>query len=397
MNQKTVCVALVGMGWAGAMHAKAYSHVYGVNVRRKTVCALEENVPEFAAKHDFESWTHDFAEVLWDPEIDVVDISTPPFLHRDMIVRAMRAGKHVICEKPLTGYFGMADDEKPIGSVSKEKMLREVRLAVNEIEAVQRETGSRFFYSENWVYAPPFIRACELIRQKGTTIVQMDSIAGHKGSPAAYVKYWEKSGGGVLTRNLIHPLSAAIFAKRLEMEARGLEYGVRSVYCDCSQVMKGIENRHIEADPVDTEDWAHVVITFNDGTKATLTSGDTFVGESVTTFDMYGNDAVFKCKFSQADLLDVYFSDEDGIEDAYFVEKNDTNIGHHKAIVSEEIIRGYYGEIQDFMECLRDSREPVSGIQLAREAAELVQVAYLSAEKNRTVFLCEIEQSPFME
>ena len=72
---------------------------------------------------------------------------------------------------------------------------------------------------------------------------------------------------------------------------------------------------------------------------------------------MYGNDAVFRCRFSQADLLEVYFSDNRGIEDEYYVEKNDTNIGHHRAIVSEEIIRGYYGEIQDFMECLRDGRE----------------------------------------
>lgn len=390
MNDKPICVALVGMGWAGAMHARAYSHVYGVNVRRKTVCALEENVPEFAASNDFEGWTHDFETVLTDSEIDVVDITTPPFLHKDMIVRAMRAGKDVICEKPLTGYFGLSDDQKPIGAVSKEKMLQEVRRVIDEIEAVQKETGRRFFYSENWIYAPAFLRACALMLQKGTTLVQMDSIAGHKGSPAAYVKYWEKSGGGVLPRNLIHPLSAAIYAKRLEMEHKGIEYGVRSVYCDCSQVMKGIENRYIEADPVDTEDWAHIIITFSDGTKATLTSGDTFVGESVTTFDMYGNDAVFKCRFSQADLLDVYFSDDKGIEDAYFVEKNDTNIGHHKAIVSEEIIRGYYGEIQDFMECIRDGRQPLSGLQLARESAELVQIAYLSAEKNRRVLLSEV-------
>ena len=373
------------------MHAKAFNHLYGMQVRRKTVCALEDTVPAFAEKYGFEGWTRDFDEVLRDPEIDVIDIATPPFAHADMIIRALRSGKDVICEKPLTGYFGLPDDSRPIGGVSKAKMLREVRSTIDTLETVLRQSGRRFFYAENWVYAPAFIRACELIHQKGTTIVQMDSIAGHKGSPAAYVKYWEQSGGGTLPRNLIHPLSAAIRAKRLEMEGRGIEYGVRSVYCDCAQVTKGIERRAIEANPVDTEDWAHLILTFSDGTKATLTSGDTFVGESVTTFDMYGNDAVFKCRFSQADLLDVYFSDERGIEDAYFVEKNDTNIGHHRAIVSEEIIRGYYGEIQDFMECIRDGRPPLSGFELAREAAELVQIAYLSAEANRAVFLSEVD------
>ena len=387
MKTKPICVALVGMGWAGEMHARAYNHVYGVNVRRKTVCALEDSLPAFAEKHGFEGYTESFGEVLDDPEIDVVDIATPPFLHRDMIVRAMRVGKDVICEKPLTGYFGEPDDERPVGHVSKRKMLEAVRRTVDEIEAVMKETGRRFFYCENWVYAPAFRRACALMLQKGTTIVQMDAIAGHKGSPASYVKTWETSGGGVLSRNLIHPLSAAICAKRLEMEARGQKYGVRSVACDCSQVMRGVENRTIQADPVDTEDWAHVVLTFADGTKATLTSGDTFVGESVTTFDMYGNDAVFRCRFSQADLLDVYFSDDRGIEDAYFVEKADTNAGHHRAIVSEEIIRGYYGEIQDFMECLRDGREPLAGFALARESTELVQLAYFAAEQNRVITL----------
>ena len=387
MNNKTICVALVGIGWAGRMHARAYNHVYGIDVRRKTVCGLEENLSEFAQQFRFESCTRDFGEILRDPEVDLIDITTPPFLHADMIVKAMRAGKDVICEKPLTGYFGMPDDKKPVGNVSKEKMLREVRETIDELEAVMNGTGRRFFYAENCIYAPAFIRACELMRSKGTTLVQMDSIAGHKGSPASYVKYWEQSGGGTLARNLIHPLSAAIYAKRLEMESRGLEYGVKSVACDCSQVMKHIENRYIEADPVDTEDWAHVVLTFRDGSKATLTSGDTFVGESVTTFDMYGNDAVFKCRFSQADLLDVYFSDDKGIEDEHFVEKNDSNIGHHRAIVSEEIIRGYYGEIQDFLECMLEGREPLSGFQIAREAAELTQIAYLAAEQNRTVVL----------
>ena len=106
---------------------------------------------------------------------------------------------------------------------------------------------------------------------------------------------------------------------------------------------------------------------------------------------MYGNDTVFRYRFSQADLLEVYFSDDRGIEDEYFVEKNDTNIDHHRAIVSEEIIRGYSGEIQDFLKYLRDGRELRSGFWLAREVAELVQIACLAAEKNRTVVLSEMQ------
>ena len=76
MNNKTICVALVGIGWAGRMHARAYNHVYGIDVRRKTVCGLEENLSEFAQQFRFESCTRDFGEILRDPEVDLIDITT---------------------------------------------------------------------------------------------------------------------------------------------------------------------------------------------------------------------------------------------------------------------------------------------------------------------------------
>ena len=51
-----------------------------------------------------------FAELIADRELDVIDICTPPNLHAEMIVAAMQAGKHVICEKPFAGYFGRDGD-----------------------------------------------------------------------------------------------------------------------------------------------------------------------------------------------------------------------------------------------------------------------------------------------
>lgn len=50
-----------------------------------------------------------FADVLAMDDVDVVDICTPPALHRDMIEQALAAGKHVVCEKPLVGSLADAD------------------------------------------------------------------------------------------------------------------------------------------------------------------------------------------------------------------------------------------------------------------------------------------------
>lgn len=387
MNHQTINVALVGAGWAGEMHAKAYEHTYGVNLERKVVCALESTLPEFAARHHFQSYTDDFETVLKDPEIDVVDIVTPPNLHKSMVIAALRAGKHVICEKPLTGYFGMAGDPERVGDVQKDKMLCQIRQDMAEIEQALSESGKRFFYAENWLYAPAFVRACQLILKKGTTVVQMRGIAGHKGSHAAYVRYWAKSGGGAVTRNLIHPVGAALYLKRLEMNAKGLSYGVASVYCDCSKVTEHIEKRHIAASPVDVEDFSHIILTFTDGTKATLTAADLYLGQALNLFEIYGNDAVFRCNYTPNNLLDAYFSDDKGIEDELIVEKSDHNLGRQHALVADELVRGYYGEIQYFVECVRENKEPISGFKLAKEAMEIVSLAYCSAEQGKRIDL----------
>ena len=50
---------------------------------------------------DYDRWTTDWREALTAPDVDVVDIVTPNFLHLDIAMAAIEAGKHVYCEKPL--------------------------------------------------------------------------------------------------------------------------------------------------------------------------------------------------------------------------------------------------------------------------------------------------------
>ena len=66
-------------------------------------------------RHRIPTAYRSFRDLIADGEIDVVDICTPPNLHAAMIVDAMQAGKHVICEKPFAGYFGRDGDKAPIG------------------------------------------------------------------------------------------------------------------------------------------------------------------------------------------------------------------------------------------------------------------------------------------
>ena len=79
--------------------------------------------------------TDDCASLLAREDIDVVDICVPPALHHDFAIRAADAGKHIIMEKPLTGYFGAEGDPEPIGTRVPRSRMREG--ARNNAEAVR--------------------------------------------------------------------------------------------------------------------------------------------------------------------------------------------------------------------------------------------------------------------
>ena len=69
----------------------------------------------------------------------MIDIVTPPFLHCTMAIQALQAGKHVICEKPLTGYFGQKGELNVGKNTPKSVMYREVMRDMDSLESRGRE------------------------------------------------------------------------------------------------------------------------------------------------------------------------------------------------------------------------------------------------------------------
>jgi predicted dehydrogenase len=101
-------IAVIGAGMIGSAHAFGYK--VGIDrfsgrlsgLRLKTICdANGELAASMAATWGFETIAADWREVLADPEIGIVSICLPNFLHAEVTLAALAAGKHVICEKPL--------------------------------------------------------------------------------------------------------------------------------------------------------------------------------------------------------------------------------------------------------------------------------------------------------
>ena len=111
-----VRIGLVGVGWMGQAHAKAYiaSSVYFGNDAVPVLEIVADATPELAeagAKTvGCERWTADWREVVADPRVDVVDITTPNITHAEIAIAAAQAGKHVYCEKPLAMNVAEARD-----------------------------------------------------------------------------------------------------------------------------------------------------------------------------------------------------------------------------------------------------------------------------------------------
>ncbi len=104
----TLGIGLVGYGMIGKVHALAYHDIPviypGVLPRLKlcAVCTTNERSAQSAARDGgFDSWTTSIDELLSRKDVDVVDVCVPNFAHREIILAAVKAGKHVIVDKPL--------------------------------------------------------------------------------------------------------------------------------------------------------------------------------------------------------------------------------------------------------------------------------------------------------
>ena len=105
---KSLSVAMIGGGFMGKAHSMAYASMpmffwpAPAIPRRKVIVDITEAAAEDArARLGFEEASSDWREVINRPDIDVVDICTPNNLHAEIAIQAAKAGKHIMCEKPL--------------------------------------------------------------------------------------------------------------------------------------------------------------------------------------------------------------------------------------------------------------------------------------------------------
>ena len=116
-------VAVVGCG-IGRSHAIEGYVPNADKFRIVAVCDINpERLDAFATEFSVPRKTLNFDDLLGMDDVDIIDICTPPMLHKEQIIKALAAGKHVICEKPLVGSLADMDEVLVAEKAAKGRLM----------------------------------------------------------------------------------------------------------------------------------------------------------------------------------------------------------------------------------------------------------------------------------
>jgi len=390
-----VRVGLVGYGFAAELHMPGFQRLGPERCEVVGVCGRsKERAQGFAERHGIPRAFESMGEMLASVEVEAVDLAVPNHLHTRFVIEAAQAGKHIICEKHLTGYFGEPEtppDELIGHTVPKQRMLDRV---VGECEAIGEaigRAGVRFCYAENWVYAPAFVKLRRLAEAAGGTILRMQAEESHSGSGSVYAKRWQTAGGGSLVLKGAHPLGAVLQLKQWEGERKfGRPIRPASVVCEVGnltwiEAFKREPAHYLKSDWQDVEDWGIMVLKFEDGSVAEIAAGDTTLGGVHNYLEAYLSNARIRANMNPNDACVAYAPSPEVFGDEYITEKIETKGGWTFPSPDEHWNLGYLHEIADFVGAIGEGREPASGLMLARDVAVVLYAAYVSAEEGRKV------------
>lgn len=389
-----VRVGIVGTGFIAKIHMAAYKEISSL-VEIFGVCSgRKENAEKFANEYKIPKIFNNFEELCASSDVDIVDVCTPTNLHDEVIICAAENKKHVICEKPLTGYFGEDSEKDLIGiEVPKSHMYKKVLEKIEKIEKVVKGNNIRFMYGENLVYAPSIEKMKRMIIASSSPILEIRAECSHSGSHATYAKLWRTSGGGSLMRLGSHPVAVVLHLKHYEgMVKNGRPIRAKAVWAEIGNLTKieefTKEDKHYVATSwEDVEDWSILVIDFEDGTKGVIFSNDISLGGLKNWVQVNLSKGMIYANINPNNMMIAYTPEEMVWKDEYIAEKIETRAGWNFPSPDDFWTRGFPQELRDFVLSVKESREPISNFELAKETAKVIYAGYCSSEEKRKIEL----------
>lgn len=331
---KKVGFAVIGLGWFGEKHVHVLSKLPHVDL--VAVCSRREaRAKEVAAQYGAKKWYTDWSKVVKDPEVDAVSVVTHVPDHREPVVLAAEAGKHVLVEKPIAG--SLKDADEMIGAAER-----------NNIHFM---VGHILRFENRYAQAKEFI--------EGGRIGKIVSIYARRNIPGVFAAPHLRYGSPILL-DAIHDTDIMLWY---------LKDRVKTVYATWLNV-SGNPNPEIT--------WT--VYNFKSGAKGVCESL-WFLPENTpfaidAKMEVVGTDGAVYIDCGNSGL---------GVNDKKGFKRYDTM---HWPVIYGEIVGALKEEISYFANCvLKDVKPSVVTPQEARHALEVVLAAEQSARTGQIVTL----------
>jgi myo-inositol 2-dehydrogenase/D-chiro-inositol 1-dehydrogenase len=301
---------------------------------------------ELASRYEIPKVFHDYRQMLEDPEVETVTIAAPNVLHCEMTVAAAKAGKHVICEKPLAMTVEEADT----------------------MVAACRDAGVHLFYAEELFFTPKYVKAKEMADQGAFGEVHLVKQSEmHFGPHADWFWDVQRSGGGVFMDMGCHGLA---FAYWFHGRPRPLAITAHMGTYVHGGITKG-------------EDHTFAIVEFEGGKIGHLEDSWARRGGMDDRIEVYGSEGVTYANLHMGNALPTYSEKGYG----YAVEKAPSTQGWTYPVFEELWNYGFPQEMEHFARCIRELEEPQATGEDGRVVQELLLAGYQSAGSGRRVDL----------
>ncbi|MFA7591531.1 MAG: Gfo/Idh/MocA family oxidoreductase [Sphaerochaetaceae bacterium] len=383
-KKQSLRAGLIGSGFAARFHVEALRRVYEADVEIVGVYSpTASRRDEFAAQRNIKSFAS--LDQLIDA-CDVLHVCSPPSAHEQNIIAALEAGKHCIVEKPFTGYFGDGTPEFNGHTFPREKGLEAAVQSLQRIMDAEKKSAGTIAYAENWVFAPSIQKEREILEKTGGQILWLHGEESHSGSHSIYYGMWSHSGGGSVMGKGVHPLSGALYLKKVEGRARNgkairpVAVSARTHRVTTTDWYK--DEGFLRTSYTDVEDYGMMHVVFEDGSFADIFASELALGGVHNWLEVCANNHRTRCLINPNNAMETFNPKEENFKDIYVVEKIGTKQGWAWTSPDEDWFTGYQHEMNMCYKAFSKGEPVEADSQLAADTIAVVYAAYLSAEQK---------------
>jgi myo-inositol 2-dehydrogenase / D-chiro-inositol 1-dehydrogenase len=343
---KKTKIAILGAGFITDIHMECYHRFVP---EAEVVAVYTRNIEKakaFAEKYNIPNWFDNIDEAIEKSGCEVVDVCLPNFLHASATIKAAKAGKHIIIEKPLSVTLEEAD----------------------EMINVCKKANVKLMYAEELCFAPKYERVRHLVKEGAVGEVYMlKQGEKHSGPHSDWFYNIELAGGGVLMDMGCHAIGWFLWMLNHAKP--------KNVLSSMSTVLHKARTKG--------EDNSVVIIEFENGVTAVAENSWAKQGGMDDRCEVYGLGGVVYADLFMGNAAVAYSKNGYG----YAMEKADTTTGWSFPVFEEAFNQGYPHELKHFIECVQQDKQPLVTGEDGKAVLEIIYAAYASAGQGKKISL----------